>query len=151
MSNPDELMELFCSWIPTLRDSIDITSHVSQHMVTKVINYSRLTTRQKLLVRRRAVEFQFAMRHWCNVLFSTDEITFGPADVMTQEFHVPHQQTRRGRPPLSRGAQARGGHLPPAFPHDLSTYPVLRINAESLIREALAEGNNNSQEESAAE
>lgn len=114
MSNMEEVVELFLTWIPSLANLVDIsTSTTSENFSVRTINCRRLSIKQKLLLRRRAVAFHFANRHLCNVLFAMDEVTFGP-------IHHPSPPQSRQLPASLRRPEATT--IQP--PRSLSVFPV---------------------------
>jgi hypothetical protein len=129
----DEVVELFLAWVPTLADRVFITQAVTRdNYAVRVVNCSRLPVKQKLLIRKRATLFHYANKHLCNIMFSMDEISFGPATpvVVNQEQGENSHAIRSGlrQVPLSRPQLPRIQIPPSAFEQDSRSIQVLVNN-----------------------
>lgn len=106
MATLDEIVELFLSWIPTLVNLIQVSSSQAGLFPMRDIDCSRLTTRQKLLIRKRAVGFHFANRQAINLMFYGDLITFSPTpQTLQQQEEQQHQNQQQPQQNLQQQEQ----------------------------------------------
>jgi hypothetical protein len=92
METLEGMVELFLTWIPNLVNLIQVSSSQAGIYPIRDIDCNRLTIRQKLLIRKRAVGFHFANRQTINLMFNGDLITFGLTQQALQQQEEPQPQ-----------------------------------------------------------